>query len=71
MYGYEMMDAARLEAAQADRKAAEAWRFRHLKSAERRLLEAGGSAVLKFLREAYGALRAHGAVRPAREQPVY
>jgi hypothetical protein len=71
MYGYEMMDAARQEAAQADRKAAEAWRFRYLKSKERQLLEAVVSAAAKFLREAYDALRAHRGARPAREQPVY
>jgi len=65
---YEMMVESKLK---EDRKEAEVWRLRHLKSVERRLLEAGGSAVIKFLRGAYSALRAHGAARPAREQPIY
>jgi hypothetical protein len=55
----------------ADRKAAEAWRFHHVKSKERQLLEAGWRAVVGFLHETYGALRAKGSARPAREQPVY
>ena len=56
---------------EADRRAAEAWRFHHVKSKERQLVEAGLRALVGFLRETYGALRAKGSARPAREQPVY
>ena len=55
----------------ADRRAAEAWRFHHVKTRERQLLEAGLKAVVGFLRETYGALRTKRSARPAREQPVY
>ena len=68
---YEMMDEARLEAEQADRKAAEAWRFRHHKSVERQFLETGVSAVVGFLRDVRCVLRAGRAARPDHEQPVY
>ena len=41
-------DTAKLEMAQASRKAAETWRFRHLKSKERKVLAAILATVFAF-----------------------
>ena len=44
------IDIAKLEAKEAERKAAENWRFRHLKSQERKVLTAILTSVLGLFR---------------------
>ncbi len=57
-------DAAKLELEQADHKAAEAWRFRHLKSRETQMLNAVLSGVVRFLRKTFSPEKtAAGSVR--------
>ncbi len=46
---------ARREAAELDRKAAEAWRFRHMKSREGQLLSAILSSAIRVFRNVFRA----------------
>jgi hypothetical protein len=65
------MDVAKQELAQASRKAEEAWRFRHFKSVEARVLDAILKGALGVARSALALIRAKPAVGSAQEQLSY
>ncbi|MBN1135066.1 MAG: hypothetical protein JXM73_00675 [Anaerolineae bacterium] len=68
MYNYELEnDYARFKISQADRKAAEAWRFRHLKPKNTQVLSVILGAIHRFLQPVFHSQRA--AIGPACEQP--
>jgi hypothetical protein len=55
MSGPYEIDIARLEAVQPDRKAAEAWRFPHMKSREYQLLSAILGSAIRVFRNVFRA----------------